>query len=408
MKNYQPLFTWIDSQQEEMLNLLINLAEINSHSFNLSGLDSQLQNLRKVFSPLGEKIEILDLSPWHSINSKGEMVQTPLGKALLITQSPEAPIQILLVCHMDTVYPPDHPFQKTTRLEQNRLQGPGVIDAKGGLVIMAKALQAFKKFSKHQRLGWKVFINPDEEIGSPGSAEFLLKAADQSHLGLVFEPCLPDGNLIGARKGSGNFTLVVRGQSAHAGRELEKGRNAIDLIAKCVMQISSLNNTRPELTVNVGVIEGGTSVNVVPDIAIARFNVRILKEEDQDYLTKKVVELVNEMSSHLDGFSVSMNGGFTAPPKPLAGKTLKMFQQVQKCGEVLGLKLYWHPSGGVCDGNRLASVGLPNIDTMGAQGGDIHSQKEYLHIPSLAERAKLTTLLLLRWAESQPERLFHL
>ena len=137
--------------------------------------------------------------PHELEDSAGSAVREPLGKALLIRKRPEAPLRLLLCCHTDTVYPSDHPFQKSVRIADNILRGPGVTDAKGGLVVMLLALEAFERSPWSAKLGWEVLINPDEEIGSPGSAPLLIQAAKRNDLGLIFEPSFPDGNLAGAR-----------------------------------------------------------------------------------------------------------------------------------------------------------------------------------------------------------------
>ena len=158
---------------------------------------------------------------------------------------------------MDTVYAVDHPFQKSVRIDDKILRGPGATDAKGGIVVMLVVLQAFERSPWAEKVGWEVLINPDEEIGSPGSAPLLIQAAKRNHLGLVFEPSLPDGNLVGARKGSGNFTVIARGKAAHAGRDPQLGRNAIDALARFIVALASLDDSGDATTTNVGSHPGG-------------------------------------------------------------------------------------------------------------------------------------------------------
>src|SRR3989304_2280040 len=142
--------------------------------------------------------------PLRWLSGKG--IRKPLGNALSIRKRSTAPLRIFLGAHMDTVYPADHPFQKAVRVDQNTLRGPGVADSKGGLVVMLKALEALERSPYAQSVGWEVLINPDEELGSPGSAPLLAQAAKNTHLGLVFEPPLPDGALVGARKRPATLT----------------------------------------------------------------------------------------------------------------------------------------------------------------------------------------------------------
>jgi glutamate carboxypeptidase len=300
---------------------------------------------------------------------------------------------------MDTVYPPESSYDGV-RLTDSSLKGPGVMDAKGGIVIMLKALEALERSPFKDQLGWTVLINPDEEIGSPGSRDLLQQLARQSHLGLVFEPCLPNGDLVGERKGSANFTLVIRGKAAHAGRDIHLGRNAIEVMAECILKIRALQSQRPGLTVNIGIVEGGRALNVVPDIAIARFNIRIEKQEDEAHVWVGLKSILKEFEKK-DGIFLELHGGFFSPPKMIEGKTRVLFEEVKKCANELGLKLDWQPSGGVCDGNRLAAAGLPNVDTLGPRGGGMHSSHEYLDVNSLTERTKLAALVLMKFATGE-------
>jgi glutamate carboxypeptidase len=402
MTDYLPHLQWIDGQKSRMIDLLTRWANVNSGTQNLQGLNEVLTLLEEEFSKLDGEIERIVLDPQQLEDSAGNAVQVPLGKALLVRKRPTAPFRILLCCHMDTVYSADHPFQKAARVADNVLQGPGVTDAKGGLVVILVALQAFERSPWAEEAGWDVLINPDEEIGSPGSGPLLIQAAKRNHLGLVFEPSLPDGNLVGARKGSGNFTVIARGKAAHAGRNPQLGRNAIDALARFIVGLASLADSGDAITTNVGYVQGGGPVNVVPDKAVCRFNVRITTPDDQRAF-KHGLNLLAEEINRIDGISLELHGRFTRPPKPLDSKTLKLLEQVAACGRDLGLSVQWRPTGGACDGNNLAAAGLTTIDSLGVTGGDIHSSEEYVLLDSLAERAKLTALLLMKLAAGEIE-----
>ncbi len=390
------ILDWIDGQKGPMLGLLKKWSGINSHSFNLPGLEKNAQNIKNAFSVLQAQSNSFHLSPYKKINNKGTIEKISLGNALYFQKRPNAGKQVLLVCHMDTVYAQNNPI----KVKGRKLVGSGVADAKGGIVVMLKALQAFEKSPYKNKLGWQVFINPDEEIGSPGSAELLKKLARSADVGLVYEPCLPNGNLVGERKGSGNFTLVVHGRSAHAGRDFFSGRNAIVAAAECTVRLSALSNAAKSITVNVGKIEGGSAVNVVPDLAIVRFNVRLKKINEQKNILNKIRQIIRTVAKQ-KRVSIQLAGGFSAPPKILDKKSLKLFKQMKSCGKLLGMNLDWQPSGGVCDGNRLAAEGLPTVDTLGVRGGHLHNPDEYMEIDSLTERAKLSTLFLMRYANNE-------
>jgi glutamate carboxypeptidase len=267
---------------------------------------------------------------------------------------------------------------------------------------MLVALEAFERSPWAANVGWEILINPDEEIGSPGSARLLIEAAKRNHLGLVFEPSLSDGNLVGARKGSGNFTVIVKGKAAHAGREPHSGRNAIVALARFIVGLASLADSTGAITTNVGHIQGGGPVNVVPDLATCRFNVRVVTPEAQRSFEEGLRALAEEIDA-IDGISLEIEGRFTRPPKPLDEKTLKLLEQFAACGRDLGLSFLWLPTGGACDGNNLAAAGLTTIDSLGVTGGNIHSSDEYILLDSLVERAKLTALLLMKLGAGEIE-----
>jgi glutamate carboxypeptidase len=397
---HSPLLDWIDTQREEMIALTERWSRINSHSFNLEGLRRQREALAEAFAKLGGEQEVVPVAPLKTVNSKGEVESRPLGEALRIRKRPEAPVQVFLGGHMDTVYPVDSPFQVLRRVDANTLNGPGVADLKGGLAVMLFALKAFEQSPDAKNIGWEVLLNPDEEIGSVGSDVLLKEAAARNHLGLVYEPALADGTLAGARKGSGNFALVVKGRAAHAGRDFAQGRNAIALLAEITVALYAINGTREGVTLNPGKVEGGGALNVVPDTAILRFNVRMEQQADRDWLQAQFDSIVAKYNQR-EGFAVSLSGGFTRPPKMLSDKNEKLFALLKDCGAALGQEIRWQPTGGCCDGNNLAAYGLPNIDTLGVRGGKIHSEEEFMLIDSLTERAKLSALLLLRLASGK-------
>jgi glutamate carboxypeptidase len=391
------ILRWIDTQSSAMRHRLIDWATLNTGSLNLSGLDRFRSILRAEFENLGGAPTEIELSPMQSIDGRGEAVQTPLAKTLVVTKRPTAPVRIFLCIHMDTVYPADHLFQTCTILDEKRLQGPGVADAKGGLIVMLTALAALEKSELASRVGWEVLINPDEEIGSAGSMPLLVAAAARNQYGLLFEPATPDGALIDRRKGSGSLTLVIRGRAAHVGRDFAAGRNAL-IAASCLsLALNELNNQMPGITINIGKIEGGGPSNVVPDLAIVRFNVRTTVPEDEQRIRERVDELVAEANAQ-DGISVQLHGNLTSPPKIPDVRGRVLMEVIERCGAELNLPILWKSSGGACDGNKLAAAGLPNVDTLGPCGGNLHSPAEFVLLDSLAERAKLAALVMMRVA----------
>lgn len=385
---------YLAQSQAPMLDLTIRLAEINSGSYNIVGLNKVAGLLKNEFASLKCEQIIMPVAPKAVINVKGEQVNLPLGPVLRCWKRPEAPFQVLLVGHMDTVFAADHKFQHTKMLSPELLNGPGVADMKGGLAVMLYALKAFEQLPQAASLGWEVILNSDEEVGSPGSSEILEHAAKKSRVAFVFEPAMDDkGTLAGQRKGNGGFTLVMRGKSAHAGRHFDQGRNAICKLAEVITRINALNGQRDGVTINVGYVQGGESINVVPDLCVCMLDVRVPTSVDADWLQNRLNLIVKEFNS-IEGYSLELHGKFNHKPKILDQRATSLYELVKTVGARIGQEIIWQPSGGVCDGNNLAAVGLVNVDTLGVRGSKIHSVDECLVIASLVERAQLLMNIL--------------
>jgi glutamate carboxypeptidase len=307
---------------------------------------------------------------------------------------------LLFTGHMDTVFAADHPFQSVFwREEGTVLGGPGVADMKGGLAILLAALKAVEASPLAPNLGYEIVINSDEEVGSPGSAPLIAQAARGKKAAFTYEPsALPDGTLAGARPGSGNFSIVVSGRSAHAGRNPEDGRNALLAAAELALKLADLADDG--LKVNPARIDGGSPNNVVPDRAVLRVNLRPTSPDDEDRARTGIAEAVRYVAASHD-VTIQVHGGFGRPPKPMTRQAEALFNLVARAGADLGRPLGWRATGGVCDGNNIAACGVPNVDTMGVRGGAIHSDAEYLIVESLAERAQLSALAISRLAAGE-------
>jgi len=231
MENYHSQIQWINDHEDSVRHLLCEWVDINSGSNNLDGLERMLQALKTAFASVGGDIEEIALKPAPLIDSLGNIYEQKLGKALRIRKRSDAPIQILLAGHMDTVYPASSPFQKAEMLDTNTLRGPGCTDMKGGLLILLKALEIFESLPSCNNLGWEVLITPDEELGSPSSEQLYIESAKHVQAALIFEPSFSDGALVSARKGSFNFTVIARGKSAHAGRDFSSTAARINRLA---------------------------------------------------------------------------------------------------------------------------------------------------------------------------------
>ena len=381
---------------EPMLDQLLGWAAVNSGSRNLAGLERMADLLVDAFAVLPGLIRLERPAKVETVNSSGRTVQIEHGRHLHLTVRPTAPVQLLLTGHMDTVFAADHPFQETRWIEDGLLGGPGVADMKGGLAVMLAALKAVEHSPAADRIGYEVIINSDEEVGSLASAALLAEAARGKQAALTYEPAaLPDGTLAGARPGSGNFSFVVKGRSAHAGRNPEDGRNALVAAAELALRLAM--SKTPGLSVNPARIDGGSPNNVVPDLAILRVNMRPRTTDDQEIAGRLIAKALDETAAQHEVY-IEAHGGFARPPKPLSEEAEALFNLVRKAGADLGQTIGWQPSGGVCDGNNIAACGVPVVDTMGVRGGKIHSEEEYLIVDSLQERAALSALTILRLA----------
>lgn len=379
-----------------MLPQVERWALINSGSRNLAGLETMAGLLADAFSALPGEIALAAPDPVESVAPDGSVSELRHGRHLHLSVRPDAPVRLLLTGHMDTVFPADHAFQSLAWLEPGVLNGPGVADMKGGIALMLAALRAVEASPAAARLGYDVLINSDEEIGSGSSAALIARLARGKVAALTYEPALPDGTLAGARAGSGNFSIIVTGRSAHAGRNPEDGRNALVAAADLAIRLKAAHGAG--LKVNPARIDGGGPNNVVPDHAVLRVNFRPASPADEARARALLDTLAGAIAAEHD-VHIHVHGGFNRPPKPLDPAAERLFGLVKQAGADLGIGVTWKATGGVCDGNNIAACGVPVVDTMGARGGAIHSPDEFLIADSLPERAALSALTIMRIAE---------
>jgi len=385
-------------RDEPMLDHTSAWAAINSGTRNLAGLKTMAATLADAYSALPGEVALIDPAPATSVAADGNVSTLDHGRHLVVRVRPDAPVRMLFTGHMDTVYPVDHPFQNQTFLDPNTLNGPGVADMKGGLALLLAALKAVEISPLASRIGYDVMINSDEETGSFSSSALIADLAHGKVAALTYEPALADGTLAGARGGTGNFSLVVHGKSAHAGRNPDDGRNAI--VAASDLAVRLFAAKEEGLAVNPARIEGGGPNNVVPDLAILRINFRPSSPEAIARAQAAIDAAVAEVGTARD-VRIEAHGSFNRPPKPIDDGAAKLFDLVKQVGAGLGLAIGWKATGGVCDGNNIAAAGVPVVDTMGARGGAIHSADEFLLVDSLAERAALSALTIMRIAEKR-------
>ncbi|WP_066718102.1 hydrolase [Sphingomonas pituitosa] len=379
-----------------MLERTIQWAAINSGTRNLAGLAAMAATLADAFSVLPGTLDLVEPDPVETVTPAGTVEPLAHGRHLLLTTRPEAPVQLLFTGHMDTVFGADHPFQAISWREDGCLNAPGAADMKGGLALLLAALEAAEASPLAAHFGYTVLINSDEETGSLSSQALIARAARGKAAALTYEPALPDGTLAGARGGTGNFSLVVHGRSAHAGRNPEEGRNA--LVATAALAVMLADAKAPGLSVNPARIDGGGPNNVVPDLAVLRVNFRP-GDAAATALAQAALDTAIARVSAEHEVEIALHGSFNRPPKPIDPAAARLFDLVHGAGADLDIPIAWKATGGVCDGNNIAACGVPVVDTMGARGGAIHSTEEFLVPDSLPERAALSVLTILRLAE---------
>jgi glutamate carboxypeptidase len=379
----------------ELIDRAVGWCAVNSGSRNLEGLEAQRAALEPVLASLPGELERLPLSASLEIGADGREREQAHPDALRLTVRPGAPVQVVLTGHYDTVYGAETRFREVRTREDGALHGPGIADMKGGISVMLGALEAFERHPLRDRVGYRVLLSPDEEIGSLASAPRLAEVAAGAHVGLTYEPAMGEGALASSRKGSGNFSILVRGRAAHAGRDFAAGRNAIAAAARIAAALDGLNGRREGVTVNVAKIEGGGPSNMVPDTAVIRFNVRLPEPADATWIEQEVRALLPLR----EGLSAHLHGGFTRAPKPVNAAQQALFEAAKGAAALAGVTLTWKPSGGVCEGNNLFAAGLPNLDTLGVRGGDIHSEAEHAWPDSFAERAQVSAAILCKLAD---------
>src|SRR5829696_3348063 len=295
---------------------------------------------------------------------------------------------ILLLCHMDTVFPLGTLAKMPYREADGKIFGPGTMDMKAGIVISFGAVEEARKNGMTRPV--TLLCTSDEEIGSHTSREYIERLAKESALVLVLEPSLADGSLKTWRKGVGEFCVKTRGRAAHAGGDHEKGRNAIEEMAHQVIAIQKLTDYSKQTTVNVGVIQGGTVSNVVPQEAAIQVDVRVMQPGEWERLGSEM----NKLQPVLDGTSLEVFGELNRPPMPFDKTMEATFEKAKSIAAQIGMELTAGGTGGASDANFIAPLGIPVLDGLGAVGEGYHSDREYIFADSLGERTRLVVALL--------------
>jgi glutamate carboxypeptidase len=303
--------------------------------------------------------------------------------------------RIMLLGHMDTVYPDGTAAARPMTFEGNKLLGPGVCDMKGGLLIGMYALRALQQagFNDYEEITF--FFSSDEEISSEVSKPAYLAAAQGIDAALVLESARPNGNIVSSRKGSGNFRLHVTGRSAHAGVEPEKGVNAVVELSHRILELQKLDGLAPGVTVNVTVIGGGTASNSIPESAWADVDVRVVDRHGAQLVRKALVDMIAQPSK-VAGAQVRLEGDFYYPPLERTPAVAFLAGLARQSAAALGFQIDEAATGGASDASNLAALGVPVLDGLGPVGGMDHSAEEYILPDSIVPRTALLAGLIRR------------
>jgi glutamate carboxypeptidase len=376
---------WLRLHEQEAIRYLETLVNQDSGTYNRPGVNRVGDLLARSFEDLGFSV--------------GRLQQAEFGDHLLASYgTAEGSRSLLCVGHMDTVYPAGTTESRPFRLEGERATGPGVLDMKGGLTVLLFALHALSgtKSPAFRGTRFSVFLNSDEEVGSPTSRETICELARQHDAALVLEPARPGGECVIGRKGVGYFRLEVFGRQAHAGSQPELGANAIWELAHKICAMQALNDRERGTTVNVGAVRGGERSNVVPDYACAEVDLRVWSLEEAERVTRAFREIAER--AEISGTTAKLTGDVSTPPWPTNEATRGLLVVLQEAGKELGLEVKGVTSGGGSDGSRTAQF-IPSLDGLGPVGSQMHSPEEFLVVSSLRQRAALLARFIETWYE---------
>jgi glutamate carboxypeptidase len=304
----------------------------------------------------------------------------------------QSSVSILLLGHTDTVFTAGDAAMRPFQIVDGKATGPGVFDMKAGIMLAWSALKSLRQIQNPLAHPVTVLFTSDEEVGSASSRSLLESEAAAARAVLVLEPALPGGTLKTARKGMGRFTVKAIGRAAHSGIDPAKGINAIEEIARQVLELQSMNDTNCGTSVTVGLIRGGTRSNVVPAEAAVEVDVRVATNDEAVRISKAI----HALQPRLAGARLEIRGGINRPPMERTADTAQLFELARSVGKEIGIHIQEGSTGGASDGNFTSALGIPTLDGLGAVGDGAHSAEEYVDVGTLPYRAALIAGLLQR------------
>lgn len=370
---------YFKSRQGEMVNLLKKIVSLESPSSDKSAVDKCSSFLAKEFQKSGAKVTRY---PYKDL---GDLYLAEYPRLKPKTRKE----QILILTHVDTVWPVDKIKDMPFYISGNKVFGPGVLDMKAGLVMAVSSLKAIHELNIEPEKRIAVFMNSAEEVGSEVANEMIQKLAKRSCCILCLEPSLPGGALKNQRKGRLVIRIATKGKSAHAGNP-DEGINAVEELMAQLRATQRLKSKA--ISVNTGIIKGGERVNIVPDSASAYLDIRFWNSTQKN----KIITSLRELQPTLRGAKVKYSIESYLPPLEKTKASERLFARVMDIASGMNVTLETGKSGGGSDASIAASTGVATLDGLGPDGAGIHAENEHLLLPSLIERTALLTELLCR------------
>jgi glutamate carboxypeptidase len=370
------LLDYANSRSDEILRTLSRLVELDSFNTDKAGTDILSAYIRDRLASIGAMVQ--------------PVPQTAVGNHL-IADFGQGESQTLILCHMDTVWPPGTILERPFRVEDGLAYGPGILDMKAGIAITLHALEVIQALGLKPRQRVRVLLNSDEEVGSTTSREIIEEEARKStHVFCLESGAGPQGALKTGRKGVGMFQIKITGRAAHAGNEPEKGISAVEEMAHQILKLHSLTDFSRGTTVNVGVVNGGTVRNQVAPLAEALADLRVASLEEAQRVEREILSLEPVIS----GAVVEVTGGLNRPPMERTESTAMLLEMVRRHAGPLGIQLTEAQVGGGSDAQFAAVVGTPVLNGLGGVGEGPHAVHEYVTMDELPRRTALLASVL--------------
>jgi len=371
---------------DDYIEALEELVNIDSGSFTPEGVNRVADRCEARFRAHGWSVERIFHRP-----AEGE---PQLGDLLIGRLEGSGGPRVLMIGHMDTVFDPGTAAERPFRIADGRATGPGVSDMKGGLLLGFVAVEVLQEagFGGFGRITY--VNNPDEEIGSPFSRAYIAELAKEADVALVLESGRENGDVVSARKGVSDYTIEIVGRAAHAGVEPERGRSAILEAAYKTIALQALNGRWPGVTVNVGVIRGGTRTNVVPERCVLEVDVRSPREETLRAAEAEVERIATEHTVP-DVTARAIGRAWHRPMEKKEGGA-RLAALAAAVAADLGFELHDAATGGASDANTTSAAGVPTLDGLGPVGGDDHGPREWIDLSSVVPRIALLAGLVSR------------